>query len=110
MDRISAIRNVEAALREFEAGEADLAETERRVATVVRTYATEFDGTAGQAYRVSYGEGGDAAADATERTDERASERSTVVIADSAAEARERAAELADVAPGDVAVEPYRGE
>ncbi|MFO8116327.1 MAG: hypothetical protein R6U01_13385 [Halorubrum sp.] len=44
MDRISAIRNVEDALRAFEDGEADLADTERRVATVLRTYATEFDG------------------------------------------------------------------
>ena len=44
MDRISAIRNVEDALRAFESGEADLADTERRVATVLRTYATEFDG------------------------------------------------------------------
>jgi hypothetical protein len=44
MDRISAIRNVEDALREFENGEADLAATERRVAAVLRTYATEFEG------------------------------------------------------------------
>ncbi|WP_424013629.1 hypothetical protein ACOZ35_10985 [Halorubrum xinjiangense] len=44
MDRISAIRNVEDALREFENGDADLAATERRVAAVLRTYATEFDG------------------------------------------------------------------
>ncbi len=44
MDRISALRNVEDALRAFENGEADLADTERRVAAVLRTYATEFDG------------------------------------------------------------------
>jgi hypothetical protein len=44
MDRISAIRNVEDALRAFESGDADLADTERRVAAVIRTYATEFDG------------------------------------------------------------------
>jgi len=44
MDRISAIRNVEDALRAFENGDADLADTERRVAAVLRTYATEFDG------------------------------------------------------------------
>ncbi|WP_423995874.1 hypothetical protein [Halorubrum trapanicum] len=44
MDRISAIRNVEDALREFENGKTDLAATERRVAAVLRTYATEFDG------------------------------------------------------------------
>ena len=50
MDRISAIRNVEDALREFENGDADLAATERRVAAVLRTYATEFDGE-GDVYR-----------------------------------------------------------
>ncbi|WP_096390490.1 DUF7854 family protein [Halopenitus persicus] len=44
MDRISAIRNVEDALRQFENGEASLAETERRTVAVLRTYATEFDG------------------------------------------------------------------
>jgi len=44
MDRISAIRNVEDALRKFEDGETDLADTERRVAAVLRTYATSFDG------------------------------------------------------------------
>lgn len=44
MDRISAIRNVEDALRAFEDGDADLAATEQRVATVLRTYASEFEG------------------------------------------------------------------
>ena len=44
MDRISALRNVEDALRAFENGEEDLSGTERRVAAVLRTYATEFDG------------------------------------------------------------------
>lgn len=44
MDRISAIRNIEDAIRTFEEGEADLSETERQVAAVLRTYATEFDG------------------------------------------------------------------
>ncbi|MWV66101.1 hypothetical protein GRS48_14915 [Halorubrum sp. JWXQ-INN 858] len=44
MDRISALRNVEDALRAFEEGETDLAGTERRVAAVLRTYATDFDG------------------------------------------------------------------
>lgn len=46
MDRISALRNVEEALRAFEDGDADLAATEERVLTVLRTYATEFDGEA----------------------------------------------------------------
>lgn len=44
MDRISALRNVEDALREFEDGESDLAATERKVAAALRTYATEFEG------------------------------------------------------------------
>lgn len=44
MDRISALRNVEEALAAFEAGEDDLAGLERRVRSVLRTYATEFDG------------------------------------------------------------------
>ena len=44
MDRISALRNIEDALTAFEDGDADLATTERRVAAILRTYATEFDG------------------------------------------------------------------
>lgn len=44
MDRISALRNVEEALRAFEEGEADLAGTEKRVIGVLRTYATSFEG------------------------------------------------------------------
>lgn len=43
MDRISALRNIEAALGEYEAGERDLGSVERRVRAVVRTYATEFE-------------------------------------------------------------------
>ena len=73
MDRISAIRNVEDALREFENGEADLAATERRVAAVLRTYATEFDGD-GDVYR----------ADGDDPVD------GTVVVAPSEPAARER--------------------
>ncbi len=42
MDRISALRNIEDALSDFESGESDLRETERRVVGVLRTYATEF--------------------------------------------------------------------
>jgi hypothetical protein len=53
MDRISALRNVEDALADFEAGEADLEATERRVLTVLRTYATEFEDEALSAYRAS---------------------------------------------------------
>jgi len=44
MDRISAIRNVEDALQAFEHGDANLSDTERRVAAVLRTYASEFEG------------------------------------------------------------------
>jgi Tfp pilus assembly protein PilX len=87
MDRISALRNVEEALRAFEAGEADLDSTERRVRAVLRTYATEFEGDEGadlDAYRAR----GDDPADGT------------VVVAPSAAEARARVRELVD-ADGD---------
>lgn len=78
MDRISALRNVEEALREFETGAADLAATERRVATVLRTYATEFEADERQVYRAT----GEAPADGT------------VVVAESRAEARERVRDL----------------
>ncbi|AUV83368.1 hypothetical protein C2R22_18380 [Salinigranum rubrum] len=44
MDRISALRNIEDALRTFERGEVDLATTERQVVNVLRTYATDFEG------------------------------------------------------------------
>ncbi len=44
MDRISALRNIEDALRSFERGEVDLATTERQVVNVLRTYATDFGG------------------------------------------------------------------
>jgi hypothetical protein len=82
MDRISALRNVEDALAEFERGERDLAGMERRVLGVLRTYATEFDaaGEARAAYRV-----------------EADREEAVVVVAAGPGEARERAAELADV-------------
>ena len=87
MDRISAIRNVEDALREFENGDADLAATERRVAAVLRTYATEFDGEGG-VYRAI----GDDPVDGT------------VVVAPSEPAARERvlaASGVDDVAEGE---------
>ncbi|AFK17966.1 hypothetical protein E6P09_04235 [Haloferax mediterranei ATCC 33500] len=47
MDRISALRNIEDAIRDLESGEADLASTERRVVTVLRTFATEFESDTG---------------------------------------------------------------
>jgi Tfp pilus assembly protein PilX len=83
MDRISALRNVEDALRAFEAGEADLAETERQVVAVLRTYATEFEGDE-QSDLATYRASGDDAVDGT------------VVVAASAAEARRRVADLVD--------------
>jgi hypothetical protein len=87
MDRISALRNVEEALAEFEAGDADLATMERRVRGVLRTYATEF--AEQDAYRAS----GPSAAEGV------------VVLAPSPSEARERVAALTDADRADVAVE-----
>ncbi|WP_313693316.1 hypothetical protein [Halorarum halobium] len=93
MDRISALRNVENALREFEEGEADLTETERRVNAVLRTFATEFEVSGTRAYRTVHGDGPD---------------EETVVVADSAAQARERVAALADRDVDVVEVTPIR--
>jgi ABC-type amino acid transport substrate-binding protein len=81
MDRISAIRNVEEALRAFETGEADLAATEERVLATLRTYATEFDDESGLGAYVGRG---------TEAVED------VVVIASSRGEARDR---IADHAP-----------
>ncbi|MFD1598659.1 hypothetical protein [Halobellus rarus] len=84
MDRISALRNVEEALRDFEAGESDLAATEQRVVTVLRTYATDFEGEEGlRAYQAT----GDGRA------------HGLVVVAESEGEARERIADLLDEDP-----------
>ena len=90
MDRISALRNVEDALADFESGEADLRATERRVLNVLRTYATEFEDDDLRAYRAS---GGD-------RTE------GLVVVAESETEARTRVADVLDAdAPGDLQFE-----
>jgi len=84
MDRISALRNVEEALSDFEAGESDLAATEQRVVTVLRTYATDFEGEDGlRAYQAT-GAG-------------RA--HGLVVVAESESDARERIADLLDERP-----------
>lgn len=83
MDRISALRNVEEALRAFEDGDADLRATEERVLTVLRTYATEFEGDA-DVFRAV----GDGPADGR------------VVVAPSEPAARERVRELAGAADG----------
>jgi hypothetical protein len=72
MDRIAAIRQIEDALADLEAGEMDLASCERRVRATVRTFATEFDGDLA-AYE---------------------SDDGVVVVADSERAARERVSEL----------------
>lgn len=84
MDRISALRNVEEALADYEDGDVPLEDLERRVLTVLRTYATEFEVDEGlAAYRAT----GDPPADGL------------VVVADSPAAARERIAALVDGDP-----------
>jgi hypothetical protein len=81
MDRISALRNVEDALADFESGEAGLTETEERVLAVLRTYATEFESDGDlAAYRAS----GDDSADGV------------VVVAESEERARTRVRDLLD--------------
>jgi len=79
MDRIAALRNVEEALADFEAGEEDLESLERRVRGVLRTYATEFEGD-----RAAYRASGDDRADGI------------VVLARSEGDARERVRNLLD--------------
>jgi hypothetical protein len=74
MDRIATLRQIEDALSSYEAGESDLEECERRVRAAVRTFATEFDGEL-SAYR---------------------SQTGTIVVAESAREARRRVRELTD--------------
>lgn len=80
MDRISALRNVEEALRAFEDGEADLTATEERVQTILRTYATEFEDAGRTVYRAVDGDG-----------------EGTVVVAASEPAARERVEQLTGV-------------
>ena len=82
MDRISALRNIEDALRTFEQGEADLATTERQVVAVLRTYATDFEG---EPELAAYRAGGDDRAEGL------------VVVAPSPAEAKARVRDLLEV-------------
>ncbi len=91
MDRISALRNIEEALREFEAGESDLEATERRVVGVLRTYATDFEGDEEglRAYRAT----GSGRADGL------------VVVAESESAAAERIADLLEEPPSALDVE-----
>lgn len=79
MDRISALRNIEEALSDLEAGDADLASVEDRIVGVLRSFATDYDGDLA-AYRAI----DDGAADGL------------VVVASSTQEARTRVRELAD--------------
>jgi stress response protein YsnF len=80
MDRISALRNVEDALAEFEDGDATLEDVEDRVLGVLRTYATEFEDGDAAAYRAT----GDPAVEGT------------VVVAESREAAERLVAERAD--------------
>jgi hypothetical protein len=94
MDRISALRNIEEALRDFESGESDLEATERRVVGVLRSYATDFEGEE-EGLR-AYQAAGSGRADGL------------VVVAESEAAARERIADLLDEEPAvlDVEISP----
>jgi hypothetical protein len=74
MDRIAALRQIESALADLEAGETDLEDCERRVRATVRTFATEFDGDLA-AYRSGGG---------------------VVVVATSEREARQRVRDLTE--------------
>lgn len=74
MDRIAALRRIETALADLEAGEVALEDCEREVRATVRTFATEFDGDLA-AYRAADG---------------------TVVLAASERAARERVRALTD--------------
>jgi hypothetical protein len=88
MDRISALRNVEDALADFESGDADLGAVEDRVLGVLRTYATEFEDGDRAAFRAT----GDPEIEGI------------VVVAADADSARERVAEHVDDG-GEVRVE-----
>lgn len=78
MDRISALRNVEDALSEFEDGEIDLGSMEIRVRSILRTYATNFE------ERDTYKASGPPPVDGL------------IVVADSRSDARERIRSLLD--------------
>lgn len=79
VDRISALRNVEDALRDYESGDCDLSTLERRVRGTVRTYATAFEADGAAPYRVT------------------GAEREVVVVAGDPTAARERAVRLGDL-------------
>ena len=90
VDHISALRNVEEALRAFEDGEADLSTTQRRVQSVLQSYATEFEADERRPYRAH----GDPPADGA------------VVVAPDAETAKTRVIELTDADNVSFDVEP----
>lgn len=47
MDRIPTIHSIEDVIRGLESGDADLANTEQRVVTVLRTFVVEFEDDVG---------------------------------------------------------------
>lgn len=90
VDHISALRNVEEALRAFEDGDADLATTQRRVQSVLQSYATEFEAEERRPYRAH----GDDPADGV------------VVIAPDPETAKSRVRSLSDADHATFEVEP----
>lgn len=93
MDRISALRNIEDALADFEAGEADLESVEQRVLAVLRTYATDFgDDEQLHAYRAVGGDPADG----------------LVVVAASEGQARTRVLDLLDADDADFELEMFK--
>lgn len=92
MDRISALRNIEDALGDFESGETDLGATEERVVNVLRTYATEFEDEASSAYRAS----------GSDRVE------GVVVVAESKSEAKGRVKDVVDSSSVNFEVEKLR--
>jgi len=90
VDHISALRNIEEALRAFEDGEADLSTTQRRVQSVLQSYATEFEAEQRRPYRAH----GEAPADGV------------VVVAPDAETAHERIEKLSDTESASFDVEP----
>jgi len=90
VDRISALRNVEEALRAFEAGDDDLETTQRRVRSVLQSYATEFEAEERRAYRAH----GEPPADGV------------VVVAADRETATDRVRELTDADSAEFEVEP----
>ena len=90
VDHISALRNIEEALGAFEDGEADLATTQRRVQSVLQSYATEFEAEERRPYRAH----GEEPADGT------------VVVAPDIETAKGRVRDLTAAESADFSVEP----